>query len=86
VNRVVEADIRNFFGKVAREWMLKFLCHRIGGEWVIHLIVRMLRGGIFGDGLVHASEEGTPQGSISTRHGCRTPKLVKKRKSGISRV
>jgi RNA-directed DNA polymerase len=64
VNHVVEADIRNFFGKVAHEWMLKFLRHRIGDPRVIRLIARMLKGGILEDGLVQASEEGTPQGSI----------------------
>ena len=32
VNHVVEADIRNFFGKVAHEWMLEFLRHRIGDK------------------------------------------------------
>ena len=64
VSHVVEADIRNFFGKVAHEWMLKFLRHRIGDDRVIRLIARMLKGGIFEDGLVQASEEGTPQGSI----------------------
>jgi hypothetical protein len=44
--------------------MIKFLRHRIGDERVIRLIIRMLKSGIMEDGLVHASEEGTPQGSI----------------------
>jgi RNA-directed DNA polymerase len=64
VNQVVEADIRNFFGTVAHEWMLKFLRHRIGDPRVIRLIARMLKAGILEDGLVQATEEGTPQGSI----------------------
>ena len=64
INHVVEADIRNFFGKVNHDWMLKFLRHRIGDPRVIRLIARMLKGGILEDGLVKASEEGTPQGSI----------------------
>jgi group II intron reverse transcriptase/maturase len=64
VNHVVEADIRNFFGKVAHERMLEFLRHRIGDPRIIRLIARMLKGGILEDGLVQASEEGTPQGSI----------------------
>jgi len=50
--------------KVNHEWMIKFLRHRIGDERVIRLIIRMLKSGILEDGLVHASEEGTPQGSI----------------------
>jgi RNA-directed DNA polymerase len=64
VNHVVEADIKAFFDKVNQEWMVKFLRERIGDERVIRLIIRMLKSGIMEDGLVHASEEGTPQGSI----------------------
>jgi len=64
VSYVVEADIRSFFDKVNHEWMLKFLEHRIGDPRVIRLIARMLKAGIMEDGLVRASEEGTPQGSI----------------------
>jgi group II intron reverse transcriptase/maturase len=60
----VEADIKSFFDKVNWEWMIKFLRHRIGDERVIRLIIRMLKSGIMEDGLIHASEEGTPQGSI----------------------
>ena len=64
VNHVVEADIKRCFDKLNHEWMIKFLRHRIGDERVIRLIGRMLKSGIMEDGLVHASEEGTPQGSI----------------------
>lgn len=64
VNFVVEADIRSFFDRVNHEWMLKFLAHRIGDSRVLRLIARMLKAGIMEDGLVRASEEGTPQGSI----------------------
>jgi retron-type reverse transcriptase len=44
--------------------MLKFLEHRIGNPRIIRLISRMLKAGIMEDGLVRASEEGTPQESI----------------------
>jgi group II intron reverse transcriptase/maturase len=64
VSYIVEADIKSFFDKVNWEWMVKFLRHRIGDERVIRLIIRMLKSGIMEDGLVHATEEGTPQGSI----------------------
>ena len=43
---------------------MKFLKHRIGDERVLRLIVRMLKSGILEDGLVHATDQGTPQGSI----------------------
>jgi len=64
VNHVVEADVKSFFDKVNHEWMIKFLRHRIGDERVIRLIIRMLKSGIMEEGLVRATEEGTPQGSI----------------------
>jgi group II intron reverse transcriptase/maturase len=64
VNHVVEADVRGFFDAVNHEWMVKFLRHRIGDERVIRLITRMLKSGIMEDGLVQATEKGTPQGSI----------------------
>jgi RNA-directed DNA polymerase len=64
VNFVVEADIKGFFDAVNHEWMIKFLRHRIGDERVIRLIIRMLKSGIMEEGLVRATEEGTPQGSI----------------------
>ena len=60
----MESDIRGFFDEVSHKWMLKFLKHRIGDARIIRLISRMLKGGIMEDGLVKASEKGTPQGSI----------------------
>ena len=64
VSFIVEADIKSFFDKVNHDWMVKFLGHRIGDKRVNRLIVRMLKSGIMEDGLVRATEEGTPQGSI----------------------
>ena len=64
VNHVVEADIRGFFDTVNHEWMVKFLRHKIGDERVIRLVIRMLKNGIMEEGLVRATERGTPQGSI----------------------
>jgi group II intron reverse transcriptase/maturase len=64
VSHVVEADINGFFDEVKWAWMIKFLRHRIGDERVIRLIIRMLKSGIMEEGLVRATEKGTPQGSI----------------------
>lgn len=64
VSYVVEADIKGFFDNVNHTWMIKFLEHRIGDQRVLRLITRMLKSGIMEDGLVKASERGTPQGSI----------------------
>jgi RNA-directed DNA polymerase len=64
INYVVEADIKSFFDQVNHQWLVKFLRHRIGDERVMRLIIRMLKSGIMEEGLVRASEQGTPQGSI----------------------
>ena len=64
VSYLVESDIRAFFDEVSHRWMMKFLEHRIGDPRILRLISRMLKGGIMEDGLVRASEKGTPQGSI----------------------
>ena len=64
VSYMVESDIRGFFNEVSHEWMLRFLRHRIGDPRILRLVSRMLKGGIMEDGLVKASEKGTPQGSI----------------------
>jgi RNA-directed DNA polymerase len=62
VSYVVEADIKGFFDHVNHNWLMKFLGVRIGDKRVLRLIWRMLKGGVMEDGLVRASEEGTPQG------------------------
>ncbi len=64
ISQLVEADITRFFDTVNWAWLIKFLRHRIGDERVIRLIIRMLTSGIMEEGLVHATEAGTPQGSI----------------------
>jgi len=64
VNYVVEADIKSYFDEVKHDWMIKFLRHRIGDDRVVRLVIRMLKSGIMEDGLVRATEKGTPQGSI----------------------
>jgi len=64
VSYLVESDIRSFFDEVSHKWLIKFLEHRIGDPRILRLIIRMLKGGIMEDGLVRASEKGTPQGSI----------------------
>jgi group II intron reverse transcriptase/maturase len=66
VGWVLEADLKNFFGSLDHQWMLRFVEHRVGDPRVISLIRRWLKAGILEDGELHANEEGTPQGgSIS---------------------
>jgi group II intron reverse transcriptase/maturase len=63
---VLEADLKNFFGSLDHEWVLRFVEHRVGDPRLINLIRRWLKAGVLEDGAVHPSEQGTPQGgSIS---------------------
>ena len=64
INQVVEADIRSFFDNVDHEWLMKFVGQRVGDPRVLRLLRRMLNSGIMEDGLVTATDSGTPQGGI----------------------
>ena len=64
VNWILDADIRNFFGAVSQEWLVRFLEHRIGDKRIIRLIQKWLRAGILEDGVVTVDDRGTGQGSV----------------------
>ena len=58
--------MKNFFGSLSHDWMLRFVEHRVGDPRLISLIRRWLKASILEDGEISANEEGTPQGgSIS---------------------
>jgi RNA-directed DNA polymerase len=66
VSWVLEADLKNFFGSLSHEWLLRFVELRVGDPRMISLIRRWLKAGVLEDGEVHPNDEGTPQGgSIS---------------------
>jgi len=66
ISWVLEADVKNFFGSLSHEWLLRFVEHRVGDPRLINLIRRWLKAGVMEDGAIHSSDEGTPQGgSIS---------------------
>jgi group II intron reverse transcriptase/maturase len=62
VNWVLDADIRGFFDHLDREWLMKFLRHRIADERVLRLVMKWLNAGVIEDGQWSDSGEGTPQG------------------------
>jgi RNA-directed DNA polymerase len=64
VNILVEADRRGFVDAGHHEWLRKLLRQRIGDERVLRLIYRMVKAGIREDGLVQATEVGTPHGAM----------------------
>ncbi|WP_292589679.1 reverse transcriptase domain-containing protein [Mesorhizobium sp.] len=50
VNWILDADIRDFFGSVSQEWLVRFLEHRIGDKRIIRLIRKWLKAGILEEG------------------------------------
>jgi len=66
VEWILEADLKNFFGSLSHDWMLRFAEHRVGDPRLISLIRRWLKASVLEDEELHPNEEGTPQGgSIS---------------------
>ena len=61
---VVDCDIRKFFDTVSRDWLVRFLEHRIGDKRVIRLIIKWLNAGVMEDGEWRDDLRGTPQGSV----------------------
>jgi len=52
------------FDKVSREWLIRFVEHRIGDRRIIRLIAKWLTAGVLEDGRMIETEEGTPQGAV----------------------
>jgi RNA-directed DNA polymerase len=66
VNWVLDADICGFFDAIDRNWLMKFIEHRIGDRRVVRLIQKWLNAGVLEEGERIHSEKGTVQGgSIS---------------------
>jgi len=66
VNWVLDADIRGFFDAIDREWLMRFIKHRIADRRIHRLIQKWLKAGVLEDGEVRQTDRGTVQGgSIS---------------------
>jgi group II intron reverse transcriptase/maturase len=59
---VVDMDITKFFDRVNHDILMNRIGQTIRDKRVLKLIGRYLRAGVMVEGLVQASEEGTPQG------------------------
>src|SRR5271166_5334446 len=64
INWVLDCDVQSFFDKVSRDWLIRFVEHRIGDRRIIRLIAKWLTAGVLEDGRVIETEEGTPQGAV----------------------
>jgi len=63
VNWVLDADIRDFFGSLDRDWLARFLRHRIADERVLRLIGKWLAAGVIEEGQWSDTGRGSPQGA-----------------------
>src|SRR5262249_47099610 len=64
INWVLDADITRFFDTLSREWLIRFIEHRVGDRRLIRLIQKWLKAGVVEDGQLIETTEGTPQGSV----------------------
>jgi len=64
VNFIFDADVASFFDSVSKDWLIRFVEHRIGDKRIIRLIRKWLKAGVLEDGVVTVSDTGTGQGSV----------------------
>jgi len=64
VNWILDADIEGFFDSIDREWLVKFIEHRIGDRRVVRLIQKWLGAGIIEGTDWTDTGRGTPQGAV----------------------
>lgn len=63
-NHIIDADILGFFNNVDHEWIMRMLQERIADKNLLRMIKKFLKAGVMEDGVINATNEGTPQGGI----------------------
>jgi RNA-directed DNA polymerase len=66
VNWILDADIRDFFGSLSHEWLVKFIEHRVADRRILRLIRKWLRAGVSEEGEWSRTEVGVPQGAVAS--------------------